>query len=60
MTRYKNMERLVIFDSDGTTVDAFHAIQLIFLKHGMDIGDLEYHDGTEENPETAFSAPRHR
>jgi len=35
------MERLVIFDADGTTIDAFHAIQLTFLRHGMDIGDLE-------------------
>ncbi|MGA7594829.1 MAG: HAD family hydrolase, partial [Gallionella sp.] len=41
MTRYKNTERLVIFDADGTTIDAFHAIQLTFLRHGMDIGDLE-------------------
>ena len=41
MTRYKNKERLVIFDADGTTIDAFHAIQLTFLRHGMDIGDLE-------------------
>lgn len=41
MTQYKNLERLVIFDADGTTVDAFHAIQLTFLRHGMDIGDLE-------------------
>ena len=41
MARYKNMERLVIFDADGTTIDAFHAIQLTFLRHGMDIGDLE-------------------
>jgi phosphoglycolate phosphatase len=41
MTRYKNTDRLVIFDADGTTIDAFHAIQLTFLRHGMDIGDLE-------------------
>jgi phosphoglycolate phosphatase len=41
MAQYKNMERLVIFDADGTTIDAFHAIQLTFLRHGMDIGDLE-------------------
>lgn len=31
----------MIFDADGTTIDAFHAIQLTFLMHGMDIGDLE-------------------
>ena len=41
MAQYKNPERLVIFDADGTTIDAFHAIQLTFLRHGMDIGDLE-------------------
>jgi phosphoglycolate phosphatase len=41
MALYKNLERLVIFDADGTTIDAFHAIQLTFLRHGMDIGDLE-------------------
>lgn len=31
----------MIFDANGTTIDAFHAIQLTFLRHGMDIGDLE-------------------
>jgi phosphoglycolate phosphatase len=41
MAHYKNLERLVIFDADGTTIDAFHAIELAFLRHGMDIGDLE-------------------
>ncbi|MGA9667367.1 MAG: HAD hydrolase-like protein [Gallionella sp.] len=41
MAEYKNLERLVIFDADGTTIDAFHAIQRTFLHHGMDIGDLE-------------------
>jgi phosphoglycolate phosphatase len=41
MAEYKNLERLVIFDADGTTIDAFHAIELAFLQHGMDIGDLE-------------------
>ena len=40
MAQYKNLERLVIFDADGTIVDAFHAIELAFLRHGMDIGDL--------------------
>jgi phosphoglycolate phosphatase len=38
---YENRNRLVIFDADGTTVDAFHAIELTFLRHGMAIGDLE-------------------
>jgi phosphoglycolate phosphatase len=41
MAQYKNLDRLVIFDADGTTIDAFHAIQMTFLRHGMDIGDLE-------------------
>jgi phosphoglycolate phosphatase len=41
MNQYKNVERLVVFDADGTAIDAFHAIELAFLKHGMDIGDIE-------------------
>ncbi len=32
--------RLVIFDADGTTVDAFAAIEQTFAAHGMDLGDL--------------------
>lgn len=36
-----NRQRLVIFDADGTTIDAFHAIEQTFLRHGMGIGDLE-------------------
>ncbi len=41
MALYTNRERLVIFDADGTTVDAFHAIEKTFLNHGMAIGDLD-------------------
>lgn len=41
MTQYENLERLVIFDVDGTTVDAFHAIEMAFLRHDMDIGDID-------------------
>ncbi|MDO9012818.1 MAG: HAD hydrolase-like protein [Gallionella sp.] len=41
MAQYENTERLVIFDADGTTIDAFHAIELAFLQHGMDIGDID-------------------
>ena len=41
MTGYDNPERMVIFDADGTTIDAFHAIELAFLRHGMDIGDID-------------------
>jgi phosphoglycolate phosphatase len=41
MVQYKNSEKLVIFDADGTTVDAFHAIEQAFLRHDMDIGDID-------------------
>lgn len=41
MAQYENMDRLVIFDADGTTIDAFHAIELAFMRHDMAIGDLE-------------------
>jgi phosphoglycolate phosphatase len=41
MAQYKNSERLVIFDADGTTVDAFRAIELAFLRHDMNIGDID-------------------
>ena len=41
MPLYENKERLVIFDADGTIIDAFHAIELAFLQHGMDIGDID-------------------
>lgn len=35
-----NRQRLVIFDADGTLVDAFHAVERAFSQHDMDIGDL--------------------
>ncbi len=41
MTQFVNSERMVIFDADGTTIDAFHAIELAFLQHGMAIGDID-------------------
>lgn len=41
MAMYANRDRLVVFDADGTTVDAFHAIERTFSSHGMSIGDLE-------------------
>jgi phosphoglycolate phosphatase len=41
MISYNNRERFVFFDADGTTIDSFRAIELAFLRHGMDIGDLE-------------------
>jgi len=37
---YRN-DRLVILDADGTTIDAFGAIDRTFSRHGMDIGPLE-------------------
>lgn len=40
MASYPNRDQLVIFDADGTTIDAFHAIEQSFLRHGMAIGDL--------------------
>ncbi len=41
MIHYTNRERLVVFDADGTLINAFHAIEQTFLRHGMAIGDLE-------------------
>jgi phosphoglycolate phosphatase len=38
---YPNKERLIIFDADGTIIDAFSAIQETFTRNGMDIGDEE-------------------
>lgn len=36
---YKSKKRLVILDADGTTIDAFSAIEQAFTRHGMTIGD---------------------
>ncbi len=33
-------DRLIILDADGTTIDAFRAIETTFARHGMDIGPL--------------------
>ena len=41
MSSHRNHDRLVIFDADGTTIDAFHAVEQSFLRHGMAIGDLQ-------------------
>lgn len=38
---YPSNERLIILDADGTTIDAFSAIDRTFSHHGMNIGDLE-------------------
>lgn len=38
---YPNHHRLVTFDADGATVDAFHAVEEAFLRHGLALGDRE-------------------
>ena len=38
---YSSHDRMIIFDADGTTIDAFSAIDTTFALHGMEIGDLE-------------------
>jgi len=34
-------DKLLIIDADGTTIDAFSAIERTFAAHNMKIGDLE-------------------
>ncbi|WP_036172544.1 HAD family hydrolase [Massilia sp. 9096] len=36
---YTSNKRLLILDADGTTIDAFSAIEAAFLRHGLVIGD---------------------
>lgn len=38
---FASRDRLVIFDADGTLIDAFPVVERAFTLHGMDIGDLE-------------------
>jgi phosphoglycolate phosphatase len=38
---YANRDRLVIFDADGTLIDAFRAVGTAFARHDMDLGDFE-------------------
>jgi phosphoglycolate phosphatase len=38
---FSSRARLVIFDVDGTLVDAFHAVETAFSRLDMDIGDFE-------------------
>lgn len=38
---YSNNKRLIILDADGTTIDAYNAIEKAFVHHGMDLGDEE-------------------
>lgn len=37
---YGSHDRMILFDADGTIVDAFNAIGAAFARNGMDIGDL--------------------
>lgn len=36
---FKSHKRLVILDADGTTIDAFSAIEAAFSRHGLTLGD---------------------
>jgi phosphoglycolate phosphatase len=38
---YTNSERLVVFDADGTIIDAYSAIDQTFSQHGMALGGLD-------------------
>jgi phosphoglycolate phosphatase len=38
---YSNNERLIVFDADGTIIDAYSAIVDTFSRHDMKLGDLE-------------------
>lgn len=38
---FPNRDKLMLFDADGTIIDAFNAIETTFAAHGMDIGELE-------------------
>jgi phosphoglycolate phosphatase len=38
-TMYTSKKRLLILDADGTTIDAFSAIEAAFSRHGLVIGD---------------------
>jgi phosphoglycolate phosphatase len=38
---YSSSERLIVFDVDGTILDAYSAIVDTFARHGMELGDLE-------------------
>jgi phosphoglycolate phosphatase len=38
---YANHKKLIILDADGTTIDAYSAIEKTFSQHGMNLGDEE-------------------
>ncbi|WP_316367612.1 HAD family hydrolase [Candidatus Thiodiazotropha sp. CDECU1] len=40
-----DQHRLIILDADGTTIDAFEAINMAFSAHNMDIGDIQRFQG---------------
>jgi len=40
-TIFPNRDKLMIFDADGTIIDAFSAIEATFALHDMDIGELQ-------------------
>lgn len=39
LTMYRSDKRLIILDADGTTVDAYSAIEKAFSWHGLSLGD---------------------
>ncbi|WP_052190564.1 HAD family hydrolase [Chitinibacter sp. ZOR0017] len=69
---YASHDKLVIFDADGTLIDAFDAIAQTFRLRGMDIGDLarfqkrrnlfKYFGGLKEFPKNLVrqSTPQQR
>lgn len=38
---YRDNKKLIILDADGTTIDAYNAIEKTFSQHGMNLGDEE-------------------
>jgi phosphoglycolate phosphatase len=38
---YRSSKKLIILDADGTTIDAYNAIEKTFSHHGMNLGDEE-------------------
>ena len=38
---YSNSDRLIVFDADGTLIDAYSVIVDTFTRHGMELGNLD-------------------
>ncbi len=67
---YKSNKRLLILDADGTTIDAFTAINSTFSQHGLTLGNEEqfqkrhhlfkYMGGFKEFPANIKKQIRHR